>query len=139
MSIFRLLSRIWRNLIYRSRVEADLDAELGASVDGAAGQKVKREMTPAEARRATLIESGGVEQLKERVRDVRAGNFLETMSRDVRFGARLLAKDRGLTAAAVIMLALGIGANTSVFSIVNAALLRGLPYPEPDPIVALYA
>ena len=138
ISIIRLLSRTWRNLAHRARLEADLDAELRAYVDLAAGHKIKSGMSPAEARRAALIESGGVEQVKERVRDVRAGNLLETVIRDVRFGARLLAKNRGFTAAAVIMLALGIGANTAVFSVVNAVLLRGLPYAEPDRIVALY-
>jgi hypothetical protein len=66
MSIFRLLSRIWRNLIHRSRVEADLDAELGAYVDLATGQKVKSGMSSAEARGAAFIETGGVEQVKGR-------------------------------------------------------------------------
>ena len=95
-------------------------------------------MSPAEARRAALIESDGVEQVKERVRDVRAGNLLETVLRDVRFGARMLARNPAFTAAAVTMLALGIGANTAVFSVVNTVLLRGLPYSQPDRIVALY-
>ena len=99
---------------------------------------MKSGMSPAEARRAALIESDGVEQVKERVRDVRAGNLLETVLRDFRFGARMLAKNPAFTAAAVTMLALGIGANTAVFSVVNAVLLRGLPYSEPDRIVALY-
>jgi putative ABC transport system permease protein len=138
MSIIKRLSRTWRNLARRPRLEADLDAELRAYVDLAAGQKMKSGMSSVEARRAALIESGGVEQVKERVRDVRAGNLLETVIRDFRFGARLLAKNPGFTAAAVIMLALGIGANTAVFSVVNAVLVRGLPYSEPDRIVALY-
>ena len=138
MSIIRLLSNTWRNLVRRASVESDLDAELRAYVDLSAGQKMKSGMSPAEARRAALIESGGVEQVKERVRDVRAGNLLETVLRDFRFGARMLAKNPAFTAAAVIMLALGIGANTAVFSVVNAVLLRGLPYSEPDRIVALY-
>jgi putative ABC transport system permease protein len=129
---------IWRNLRQRERLDADLDAELRAYVDLVAEQKVKSGMSPAEAHRAALIECGGTEQVKEQVRDVRAGNLLETAIRDLRFGARLLAKAPGFTAAAVIMLALGIGANTAVFSVVNAVLLRGLPYAEPDRIVALY-
>jgi len=95
-------------------------------------------MSPAEARRATLIESDGVEQVKERVRDVRAGNLLEAVLRDFRFGARMLVKNPAFTAAAVTMLAIGIGVNTAVFSVVNAVLLRGLPYSQPDRIVALY-
>ena len=131
MSIIRSLSNTWRNLIRRASVESDLDAELRAYVDLSAGQKMKSGMSPAEARRAALIESDGVEQVKERVRDVRAGNLLETVLRDFRFGARMLAKNPAFTAAAVTMLALGIGANTAVFSVVNAVLLRGLPYSNP--------
>ena len=138
MSIVRSLSNTWRNLIRRASVESDLDAELRAYVDLSAGQKMKSGMSPAEARRAALIESDGVEQVKERVRDVRAGNLLETVLRDVRFGARMLARNPAFTAAAVTMLALGIGANTAVFSVVNTVLLRGLPYSQPDRIVALY-
>ena len=138
MSIIRSLSNTWRNLIRRASVESDLDAELRAYVDLSAGQKMKSGMSPTEARRVALIESDGVEQVKERVRDVRAGNLLETVLRDYQFGARMLAKNPAFTAAAVTMLALGIGANTAVFSVVNAVLLRGLPYSQPDRIVALY-
>ena len=134
----RRILRIWRNLSHRARLEEDLDAELRAYVDLSAGEKMKAGMTPASARRAALVESEGVEQVKERVRDVRAGNLLETVLRDIRFGARLLAKNPGFTTAAVVMLALGIGANTAVFSVLNAVLLRGLPYSDADRIVVLY-
>ena len=131
MSIFRPIANTWRNLGRRASVESDLDAELRAYVDLSAGQKMKSGMSPSEARRAALIESDGIEQVKERVRDVRAGNLLETVLRDFQFGTRMLAKNPAFTAAAVTMLALGIGANTAVFSVVNAVLLRGLPYPNP--------
>jgi putative ABC transport system permease protein len=138
MSISRRLLRTWRNLTQRARVEADLDAELRAWVDLVTDQKVNAGMNPAEARRAALLEAGGVEQVKESVRDVRAGNFVETVFRDFQFGARLLAKDRGFTVTAVVMLALGIGACTAVFSAVHAVLVRGLPYTDPDRLVTLY-
>jgi predicted permease len=138
MSIYRKLSRIWNNLLHRDRLEAELDAELQAYVDLSAGQKVRGGMDAVTARREALLETGGMEQVKERVRDVRAGSRLETVFRDVRFGARLLAKNPGFTTTAVLMLALGIGANTAVFSVVKAVLLRGLPYADPERIVALY-
>jgi putative ABC transport system permease protein len=132
------LSKIWRNLRHRDRMESDLDAELNAYVDLLAAQKVRSGVSPEDARRAALIESEGVEQVKERVRDVRAGAWLATIWRDVQFGARLLAKERAFTFAAVTMLALGIGATTAVFSVVNGVLLRGLPYANPDRIVSVY-
>src|SRR5215467_1431290 len=138
MPVFRLLTRIWRNLLHRDRLAADLDDELHAYLDLLTAQKIKSGMDPTTARRAAILESGGVEQVKERVRDVRAGNLLESLLRDFRFGARMLASHPGFTAAAVLMLTLGIGANTAVFSVVHAVLLRGLPYAEPDRIVSLY-
>src|SRR5215471_4379001 len=131
-------SKIWRNLRHGDRMESDLDAELRAYVDVLTAQKVRSGMTPEDARRAALIESEGVEQVKERVRDVRAGAWLATIWRDIQFGARLLAEERAFTFAAVTMLALGIGATTAVFSVVNVVLLRGLPYADPDRIVSVY-
>jgi putative ABC transport system permease protein len=119
-------------------MESDLDAELRAYVDLITSQKIRSGMDAGEARRAALAESEGVEAVKERVRDVRAGAWIVTVWRDLQFGARLLAKNPGFTVAAVMMLALGIGANTAVFSVVNAVLLRSLPYAEPDRIVAIY-
>src|SRR5215467_2720875 len=138
MPIIRRLSRTWKNLVHRDRVESDLDAELRAYVDLITTQKIRAGMSAEEARRAALVESEGVEQVKDRVRDVRAGAWVGTVWRDVQFGTRLLAKNPGFTVAAVMMLALGIGANTAVFSVVNAVLLRGLPYSEPNRIVAIY-
>ena len=136
--MLRRLSRTWRNLVHRGRMESDLDAELRAYVDLITEQKVRSGMSAQEARRAALLESDGVEQVKERVRDVRAGAWIATVWRDVQFGGRLLAKNPGFTLAAVMMLALGIGANTAVFSVVDAVLLRNLPYAQPDRIVAIY-
>ena len=138
MSMHQWITNATRNLFRRKHIESDLDAELQAWADLAAQRKIRSGMNDSEARRAVLVESGGLEQVKDRVRDARAGNGFDTLLRDLRFGARLLLKDRAFTATALIMLALGIGANTAVFSVLHTLLLRGLPYCGEDRIMMLY-
>ncbi|MEO8430944.1 MAG: ABC transporter permease [Acidobacteriota bacterium] len=128
---------LWRNLFRRSRVEVDLDQELRAYVDELAEEKRAAGMEPGEARRKALLETGGVEQVKESVREVRAGALLETVIQDVRYGARTLFRSPGSTAAAIVALALGIGASTAIFSVVNAVLIRPLPYGHPERIAVI--
>jgi putative ABC transport system permease protein len=113
-------------------LDEDFTQELESHLDLLADENVRRGMTPEDARRAALIRLGAPTSLKAQHRDVRGLPALDTVLQDLRFAVRLLAKDRWYSAAAVAALALGIGANTAGFTIVNAALLQGLPYEDAD-------
>jgi predicted permease len=136
-----MLSRftsLFRNLSHRSDNELDLDQELKSYVDLLAEEKMQNGMTPEAARRAAKIEVGGMEQVKEQVRDVRSGAHLETLVQDVRYGVRVLLKNPGFSLLVILTLALGIGANTAIFSVVYGVLLRPLPYSHGGDLVVLH-
>jgi predicted permease len=126
-----------RSLLRRAAADHELDEELRYHLEQKSQQFITQGMPLAEARRAALLEMGGLEKRKEECRDARQVHRLETFARDIRFGFRMLRKSPGVTVVVVIALALGVGANTAIFSVVNGFILRPLPVPSPEQITVL--
>jgi predicted permease len=129
------LRSAWRNLTRRSRVEQDLTDEIDAVFDLLVEEKLRSGLSPADARRAARLELGTPESIREQVSDVRAGAMVAGVAQDARHGWRLLVRNPLFTAVAVLSLAVGIGGNTAIFSLVNALMLRDLPVREASRLV----
>ena len=126
-----------RSLFRRDAVNHELDDELRLHIDRQIEQNIAAGMPPDEARYAALREFGCVDQIREECNDMRNVNWLQDFVQDVRYGVRVLAKSPGFAAIAVLTLALGIGANTAIFSLMDSALLRMLPVSDPQNLVVL--
>ena len=138
MPLFVKVRSFLRNLLASRHVEADLDEEIHAHIEMLTEENIRAGMPPKEAQRAARIELGGIEQVKEQVREQRIGNWLYSLSADCRYGLRQLRKNPGFTVVAVLTLALGIGATTAIFSVVYGVLLRPLPYRDSNRIMAVF-
>jgi predicted permease len=134
----RILARRVRGLFQKGRLDAALDEELRFHLEMETERHIASGMSPEEARLAARRSFGGVEQVKEIYRDRRGLPGVETLARDLAQAVRTLRGHPGYTIVAVLSLALGIGANTAVFSLLDAFVLRPLPYPEPDRLVLIY-
>lgn len=131
------LRSLWRNLRDGEAVDRELDAEMRATLDLLIDEKVATGIDPREARRRSMIELGGLEPVKERVREARAGFAIEALLQDLKYAFRHYRRSPGFAAAAIVTLAFGIGANTAMFTMLNAIALKRLPIADPDGLLAI--
>jgi putative ABC transport system permease protein len=127
-----------RNIFRKERVDQELEEEIRGYIELIAAEKVRCGMNREEALREARRDVGGLEQVKENVRDIRIGVSMDTLVQDLRYAIRTLTRNLAFSVVAVVTLALGIGANTTMFTVVNGVLLRPLPYPEPDRLLMLW-
>jgi putative ABC transport system permease protein len=139
MSRMRMFGSRLLGLFRKRRSDENLDAELRSHLDALTEENILRGMDSEEAHHAARREFGGLEQTKEAHREQRGLPFLDTLWQDIRFALRICAKKPGFTAIAVATLAVGIGANTAIFSVVHSVLLQALPYPDSDRLTVVWS
>jgi predicted permease len=131
------VSSLWRNLVHRRRVERDMDKEVDAVFDLLIDEQLQAGKTVEEARRAATLALGGMHGLKERVREARTGMTVDALLQDLRYAWRHVRRSPGFALAAILTLALGIGANTAMFSMLNALTVQRLAIEDPDGLIAI--
>ena len=129
------LRALWNNLFRRKQLDRDLDDEVHAYLELASAENIREGQSPEDAHRNARRDTGGVEQLKQSVRDVRVGAWLDRLVQDIRYGVRTLTKNPAFSLIAIATLALGIGANTAMFSLLDQVVLRLLPVRDPERLV----
>lgn len=136
--VIRYFRAFWRNVHDRRRLDTELNEELAAFFESVVADRIHRGATPDEAARDARREIGGLEQVKQSVRDARIGAFVEGFIQDLRYSLRTLAGNFVFSSVIVLTLALGIGANSVIFTLVNGVVLKPLPYPEANRLVMLW-